>query len=81
MIELYIIKDPYYERYSSGLKNRFVRKTKKGKTWNTLSALKSHLSMVQRFDKKAFELFYDNWLVLKISENGVEQIGLVKDFK
>lgn len=81
MIEVFKIKDPYYERYSSGLRNRFVSKSKKGKTWSSIGALKSHIKIAQLYDSKAFELFYDDWLILKISENGVEQIGLVKDFK
>ncbi len=80
-MEVYKIKDPDYEYYSSGLRNGFVTKSKKGKTWSCLGHLKSHLSAVQTFDRKAFELFYDNWLVLKLSENGIEQIGIVKDFR
>jgi len=80
-IEVYKIKNPFYEQYSSGLRNGYIQKTKKGKTWSTLRALKNHLTMAQRWDGKAFELFYNDWIVLKITENGVEQIGLVKDFK
>lgn len=81
MIEVFKIKDPYYEQYSSGLRNGFVSKSKKGKTWNSIGALKNHIKAAQLYDKKAFELFYDNWIILKLSENGIEQIGIVKDFK
>jgi hypothetical protein len=81
MIEVFKIKDPYYERFSSGLKNGFVSKSKKGKTWSSIGALKNHIKAALLYDYKAFELFYDNWVVLKLSENGVEQVGLVKDFK
>jgi hypothetical protein len=81
MIEVYKIKDPDYEYYSSGLKKGFVCKSKRGKTWNSTSAFKSHIKAALLYDYKAFELFYDNWVVLKLSGNGVEQIGIVKDFK
>lgn len=81
MIEVYKIKDPDYEYYSSGLRNGYLHKSKKGKTWSTLGAIKSHLTAVGKWDSKAFELFYDKWLVIKISENGIEVIGTIKDFK
>jgi hypothetical protein len=58
-----------------------LQKSKKGKTWNTLGQMKSHIRAVEWFDEKVFELFYDNWLVLKITENGIEEIGKVKDFR
>lgn len=81
LFEFYKITDPYNVQYSSGLKNGYIQKTKKGKTWNSIGALKSHLSATERFDKKAFELFYDDWVVLKITENGIANIGTVKDFR
>ena len=81
MYEFYKIKDPDFEYYSSGLRNGWVQKSKKGKTWNALGHVKSHLKQVQNHDSKAFELFYDKWLVIRITENGVEILGTVKDFK
>jgi hypothetical protein len=81
MYEFYKIKSPYDKQYSSGMKNGYIHKSKKGKTWNTLGALKSHLTTTKRWDEKAFELFYNNWLIIKITENGVETLGKVKDFR
>jgi hypothetical protein len=82
MIELYKIKNPYNDdQYGAGVKNSRCVYSKKGKTWNSLSSLKSHLAAVQRWDKRAFETFYNNWLVIKITENGIETIGTVKDFR
>jgi len=79
MFELYKIKNPNEEQYSSGLRHGYIQKTKKGKTWNTLGALRSHLTMARRWDRRSFP-DYDNWIVLKITENGVEQVGIVKDY-
>jgi hypothetical protein len=81
MIELYKIKDPNNELYSAGLTHGYLHKTKRGKTWNSLSTLKSHLVAVEKWDKEVFQQYYDNWLVLKITDNGMEVIGTVKDFK
>lgn len=80
MIECYKIKDPDYDQYSSGLRNGWLHKSRKGKTWNSLGAIKSHLSAVNKWDKFAFS-YYDNWIVLKISENGIEKVGLIKDYR
>jgi hypothetical protein len=55
-------------------------KVKKGKTWNSIGSIKSHLSAVAKWDKFAFS-FYDNWQIIKISENGIEIIGVIKDLK
>ena len=82
MYEFYKIKHPYHEQFSAGLRHGYIQKSKKGKTWNSIGALKSHLTMAKRFyDEDAFELFYDEWLVIKITENGIENLGTVKDLK
>jgi hypothetical protein len=80
MIECYKIKDPDYEYYSSGLRNGYLHKSKKGKTWSTLGAIKSHLTAVSKWDSIAFT-YYDKWIVIKMSQDGIEIIGTVKDFK
>jgi len=81
MLEFYKIKSPFDEQYSSGLRHGYIHKSKKGKTWNSIGHVKSHLSMVQRMDSKAFDLFYDTWLVIKITENGIENLGKVREFR
>jgi len=80
MYEFYKIKDPNTEQHSAGLKSHYIQKSKKGRTWNSIGALKSHLTATQKFDKKEFDLFYKDWLVIKITENGIEELGTVKDF-
>lgn len=81
MLEFYKIKDPDFEYYSSSLRNGRVQKTKKGKTWSSIGHVKSHLSMTQKVDKRAFELFYDSWIVIRITENGIENLGTVREFR
>jgi len=83
MLEFYKIKSPFDgdEQYSSGLRNGYIHKSKKGKTWNSIGHVKSHLSMTQRFDSKAFELFYDSWLIVRITLEGMEDLGTVKEFR
>jgi hypothetical protein len=80
MIECYKIKDPDYEQYSSGLRNGYLHKSKRGKVWTSIGAIKNHIIAVSKWDSIAFN-FYDNWLIIKISNNGIEEIGKVKDFK
>jgi|GEM_PF-6158116 len=80
MYEFYKIKYPYDNLFSTGLRNGYIQKSKKGKTFNSIGALKSHLTMTKKFDNGAFELFYNEWLVIKITENGIEELGKVKDF-
>lgn len=83
MFEFYKIKNPNEDRYSAGLRHGYIHDSKKGKTWSSLGHIKSHLTQVQRWDKRAFEgvTRYDDWIVLKITPNGVEEIGTVKDFR
>jgi len=83
MLEFYKIKSPFDgdEQYSSGLRNGYIHKSKKGKTWNSIGHVKSHLSMTQRIDEKAFDLFYDSWIVVRITLEGMEDLGTVKEFR
>ena len=81
MYEFYKIKHPTEELYSSGLKYGSVQTTKKGKTWNALGHIKSHLIQVERHDPWSLKDFYNNWVVIKITENGVETLGTIKEFK
>jgi hypothetical protein len=47
MLELYKIKNPNDEQYSAGVKHGYLQKSKKGKTWNTLGQMKSHIRAVE----------------------------------
>ncbi len=81
MYEFYKIKHPFYEQYSAGLKRGYIHKSKKGKTWNSIGAIRNHFTAVKVWDKDCFDLFYDNWLVIKITENGIETLGTVKEMR
>jgi len=37
--------------------------------------------MTEKVDRKSFELFYDSWIIIKITENGIENLGTVKEFR
>lgn len=78
-MEIYKIKHPTEEKYSSGVRYQSLAWSKKGKTWNSIGFIKSHLQAVKKFDRRAF-VWYKDWLVLKLSKNGIEEIGKVKDY-
>lgn len=79
MLEVYKIKHPTEDKYSSGVQYHRLAWSKRGKAWNSIGSLKNHLNAVWRFDRKAFE-WYKDWSIIKIDENGYGNIGKVSDF-
>lgn len=79
MFEFYKIKNPNKEEYSAGLRHGYIQATKKGKTWESLGYVKSHILAATCYDEKAFA-WYGDWIILKITPEGIVVIGTVKDF-
>lgn len=80
MFEFYKIKNPDKDEFSSGVRNGRIQFSKRGKSWDTLGALKNHLNAAKKFDEETFNSFYINWLIIKITENSVETLDTVKSF-
>jgi len=79
-LEYFKIKDPNSDWYGSGVKFKRLVQSKEGKIWNKLNYLKAHLNQVEKLHPEALNN-YDNWDVIKYTDDGIIVIGKVKDFR